>query len=296
MFADGRVFVSVAHVDDPPRSHGGTEVVDVDDPAQPRVVGRIATLSGRLAVGSSGVYFSTGGTWGTSGSTSDGGLHVASLDPQCSLAALRTEHVVLDVVVDPSDGTRCGSGGSVVFSVCRAANVTLKVDGVPASLMLRNVSATPEQAPQPASPIDGRPLEPGLYVASVPPGYLGTGIDTQKKLTLEAVSQADATDRVGPFEGRIENQQSNRSVLPVGHTLSKGVDLMDGHVVRQSSDIKLQGRHVGLEVVRTYSSSAESSDDVMGAGWSWNYAAAVRPTGCGVAVSTADGSSHVPAG
>ena len=40
----------------------------------------------------------------------------------------------------------------------------------------------------------------------------------------------------------------NRSVLPVGHTFVKGVDLLDGHLVQQSTDFKVPGRHLGLEV------------------------------------------------
>ena len=83
-------------------------------------------------------------------------------------------------------------------------------------------------------------------------------------------------------------------MLPVGRTFVKGVDLFDGHLVRQATDVRVEGRHLGLEVTRTYSSAARAEDGVMGAGWAWNYDSAVTPSGCGLYnVSTADGSGQV---
>ena len=87
----------------------------------------------------------------------------------------------------------------------------------------------------------------------------------------------------------------NRSVLPVGHTFVKGVDLLDGHLVQQSTDFKVPGRHLGLELTRTYSSAGWSSQGPLGGGWSLNYASRLYEDGdCGlVTVVTADGSSQV---
>src|SRR5204863_578131 len=74
----------------------------------------------------------------------------------------------------------------------------------------------------------------------------------------------------------------------------KGVDVLDGHVVQQATDLKLAGRHLGLEVTRTYSSSGNSAQGALGAGWAWNYASSLGEAECGlVHVSTADGSSQV---
>ena len=66
--------------------------------------------------------------------------------------------------------------------------------------------------------------------------------------------------------GVVTTSLRNRSVLPVGRTFAKGVDLFDGHLVRQSTDLELPGRHLGLEVTRTYSSACGSPEGVMGAG------------------------------
>ena len=87
----------------------------------------------------------------------------------------------------------------------------------------------------------------------------------------------------------------NRSVLPVGHTFVKGVDLLDGHLVQQSTDFKVPGRHLGLEVTRTYSSAGWSSQGPLGGGWSLNYGAGLFVDGgCGLAtVVTPDGGSQV---
>jgi hypothetical protein len=65
-------------------------------------------------------------------------------------------------------------------------------------------------------------------------------------------------------------------------------------VVQQSGDLAVPGRHLGLDVTRTYSSAGVSSEGVMGAGWAFNYASNLTPGDCGlVNVSTADGSSQV---
>src|SRR5205823_14240859 len=86
---------------------------------------------------------------------------------------------------------------------------------------------------------------------------------------ISATALADASQSAAAV-GEIKLEVENRSVLPVGHTFVKGVDILDGHVVQQATDIKVPGRNLGLEVSRTYSSASKSTDDVMGAGWAFN--------------------------
>jgi hypothetical protein len=110
---------------------------------------------------------------------------------------------------------------------------------------------------------------------------------------VAAIDQGDPLSR-DAADGVIQRPLRNRSVLPVGHTFVKGVDLLDGHVVQQSGDLAVPGRHLGLDVTRTYSSAGGSSEGVMGAGWAFNYASSLVVGDCGlVNVSTADGSSQV---
>jgi YD repeat-containing protein len=261
----------------------GSLLVNLSAIDRPYVAGRVSSLSGHLAVGDAGNYFSTGGD--AYGSSTGGGLHATTTDQQCDLLTLRDELVTLDVVRDPDNGSLCGGAGVIVFTVCRASKVTLKIDGSVRTLALDDV---------PDVLLADVPLAPGVHVVTVPFGAIGTGIDTRRSFSLEARPQDVEDPQPVTLNGTIANKLINRSVLPVGHTFVKGVDLMDGHLVRQSTDVKIQGRHLGLEVTRTYSSASQSEDDVMGAGWNWNYASAVTPMSCGlVNVGTAEGISQV---
>ena len=86
----------------------------------------------------------------------------------------------------------------------------------------------------------------------------------------------------------------NRSVLPVGHTIVKGVDLADGHLTLGLSDVALAGRHLGLTASRTYSSSGASREGLLGAGWAFSYESQLTVTHCQtVVLQTADGANQV---
>ncbi|MEW6735309.1 MAG: RHS repeat-associated core domain-containing protein [Acidobacteriota bacterium] len=63
----------------------------------------------------------------------------------------------------------------------------------------------------------------------------------------------------------------NNSVLPVGHTIIKGVDIADGHLVHSVTDLKIPGRGLSLEFTRTYSSTSTVKNSPLGPGWADNY-------------------------
>jgi YD repeat-containing protein len=84
------------------------------------------------------------------------------------------------------------------------------------------------------------------------------------------VDPTDAAEEVRAT-GLFVNDVLNRSVLPLGQTFVKGVEVADGHLVRQAMDILLPGVNFNLEMARTYSSSAKGTDGAMGAGWAWTY-------------------------
>ena len=71
--------------------------------------------------------------------------------------------------------------------------------------------------------------------------------------------------------GDVRIDARTNSVLPVGHTFVKGVDLLDGHLVSSSTDVTISGRGPALEIVRTYGSAGSSDDGPLGAGWTLNY-------------------------
>ena len=137
-------------------------------------------------------------------------------------------------------------------------------------------------------------LPAGPHSVLVPAGLLELESDEQVPFTLEA-RDAEDPSQVTVAPGVILSNVTNRSVLPVGHTFVKGVDLLDGHLVQQSTDLKVPGRHLGLELTRTYSSAGWSSDGPLGGGWSLNYAGRLFEDGnCGlVTVVTPDGGSQV---
>ena len=150
----------------------------------------------------------------------------------------------------------------LVFNVCQKSYVTLRIDS--------KVGAEPG-AGRPGQAADQRhPAPPGRHIVKVPFGTIGDEHGRGEGLHGLRARRGRST-RTAEVEGKIANKVINRPVLPVGRTFVKGVDVLDGHLVRQSTDVKIQGRHLGLEVTRTYSSSARGEDGVMGAGWGWNY-------------------------
>ncbi|NIS32300.1 MAG: hypothetical protein GWO04_21120, partial [Actinobacteria bacterium] len=77
------------------------------------------------------------------------------------------------------------------------------------------------------------------------------------------------------------SEYRTRDSLPIGHTLVKGVDVFDGHLVVSRQDFTYPGRGVPLSFQRTYSSSGTSEPGPLGAGWSHNYRSRIVVTPCG---------------
>ena len=202
--------------------------------------------------------------------------------PICSLLDLETPIVEVNLTRDPVNGTLCehGDKNRIRFRLCRSARVTLTVAGAPFTASLDG------DTPRALADLT---LGPGLHQVIVP-----AGLPELEPFRVEARDLEDAT-QTSVADGVIRSSVVNRAVLPVGHTFVKGVDLSDGHLVQQSTDFKLPGRHFGLELTRTYSSAGSSSAGPLGGGWSLNYTSRLfTDGGCGlVTVVTADGSSQV---
>jgi hypothetical protein len=149
-------------------ARAGTEVLNLEDPLQPYVAGHIDNLSGRLAVGEGPIYYSAGGTYADA---PEGGLHVANRDPSCDLLQMRDESLLLSAVRDPFDGQYCGDGDMLVFNVCQASRVTLRIDGRVPTLGIDGGAA---------QSLADVPHEPGQHWVKVPFGAIGEGFDTEK--------------------------------------------------------------------------------------------------------------------
>jgi RHS repeat-associated protein len=204
--------------------------------------------------------------------------------PVCGVVELRDREVEFALLRDPDNDFTCGAGPSIVFNLCWDAKVTVRVAG--------EVLTAELDGGAPA-PIEERTLPAGVHVVSLTQNLLGLASDARKPFTIDAVAVADPALR-DQAEGVLVNQLSNRPVTRVGRTFANGVDLLDGHIVRSSTDLALPGRHLGLEVSRTYSSFGSSSAGPMGAGWSWTYGAGLFVSDCGlVNVVTPSGESQV---
>lgn len=206
--------------------------------------------------------------------------------PVCSLLDLNSPYVELRTVRDPFNERLCGSEGRIYFTLCRDSRVTLTIAGRTPALSIND---------GPPAPVVDVLLPAGLHEAIVPAGL--PELDAVDRLAPFVVHATDAADplQTAQAEGQLKNEVINRSVLPVGRTFVKGVDLLDGHVVHQATDLQVPGRHLGLELTRTYSSAGSSREGLVGAGWSFGYHSRLyEDTTCGLAtVVTADGSSQV---
>jgi RHS repeat-associated protein len=203
----------------------------------------------------------------------------------CSQLELVTKFVKIHLTRDPLNGQLCGTGDLLRFRLCRDSLVTLTVGG-------REFTASVDgSAPRPLTGLD---LPAGEHAVLVPVGLPELEADEQVPFSIEARDVEDPTQATLD-SGIIASSVVNRSVLPVGHTFVKGVDLLDGHVVQQSTDLKVPGRHLGLELTRTYSSAGSNDEGPLGGGWSLNYAGRLFEDGrCGlVSVVTPDGGSQV---
>ncbi|MCY1000973.1 DUF6531 domain-containing protein [Myxococcus sp. MISCRS1] len=114
----------------------------------------------------------------------------------------------------------------------------------------------------------------GFALVEVPPGTMGTE-DIRVSLVPENPAQQTFHEDV-PLTTRV----GSVGKLPVAHTFVKGVSVVDGHLVKQASDVESASRGVGLAWTRTYSSGA-SEEGLLGAGWSHGYEGAVLSAGGG---------------
>ena len=203
------------------------------------------------------------------------------------LLKLETPHLVIEPTLDPVANTFCGDRGALAFELRRPARVRLLVEGQPAKFAVndREVAAHGEVV-----------LPPGRHELVLGLEALGNLIGVTKPFTLVATEVADSAPAATvSVSGEVHGDILNRAGFAVGRTFVKGVDLLDGHLMIPATDIKIPGRHVGLEVTRTYSSAARGMKGAAGAGWSFNYASRLIPhEDCGLYVVIAsDGSSQV---
>ncbi len=195
--------------------------------------------------------------------------------------ALHTPHPAFESYRIPDSNRVCRAGAPLVIELRGPTTLSLTLDAEPAVASVDGVVARP---------ITRVTLGGGrhrLYlharrslVENPPPSVLRF--------------EFDAPGGAGQLELPLGDDFVNRAVLPVGRTFVSGVDLLDGHLVRQATDIALKGRHLALELTRTYSSDGPLAASALGAGWTYSYAQRLVPLPeCGIWVLvTADGASQ----
>lgn len=228
------------------------------------LLGLVLLLLGRALVGAALAASAAGG--------------LAAADPLVRVVA---PTVVVESVLDPARNEVCGGEGQLVLEVATRALVTLG-GAAPVTGRLDG---------RPAAPLSDVVLEPGRHVLVLSSDALADPVGS-RELELRARSPDG-----GPAEKQpvlVRGDIVNRPVLPVGHLFLLGVDLLLGKLVRQTTDLKLEGRHLALEVTRTYSGSGLALPGPTGVRWAFNYGSRLTPVeGCGLyVVTTADGSSQ----
>ncbi len=271
-------------------------VVDLTYPTAMQVVAEVLGTGGWIAVANIGgagvVAYSTGRSIEAGHEASNGGVRSTILAPQRALASLLTPTVVFPKLIDNSVHTECPSASApVVVDVYRTAEISLLADGLP-------LKGYREDQGCDSTPMDlNLVLGEGRHVLRVSRNanlLFAAGSVSEPAFRLVAQDPYDRRvvhQEIGQFVERVENPP----VLPVGHVIVKGVDLTDGHLVKQATDINIPGRNLDLHVTRTYTSADPSTVGPLGPGWTWNYAASLqesRACNC-VNVRTADGTSQL---
>lgn len=203
----------------------------------------------------------------------------AMADP---LLRVRTPTVVVESALDPVRNEVCGGEGQLSFEVLGRARVTLG-GGTPVVARLDGL---------PAGPVADTVVEPGRHAL-----LLSGDVLTLPLGSRELELRARAADGSGTAETErvlVRGDLVNRPVLPVGHLFLLGIDLVSGSLVHQATDLKIEGRQLGLEVTRTYASSGLALPGPTGVRWAMNYGSRLTPVeSCGLyVVTTADGSSQ----
>jgi RHS repeat-associated protein len=188
--------------------------------------------------------------------------------------------------VDVLEQDPCPILGQVEFELTQAAEVTVTA----APIQGFGEDGAPDLGPA-TTLLQSQQLAEGLhgYTLAVDGSGLGEWILTHGDWMLLFSAVSSTTGAEDAATGRARLSYSIRDSLPIGHAFAEGVDLWDGHLVLQRSDIEIPGRGVPLTFTRSYSSSS-SEPGSLGIGWSHNWESRIIDGDCGVIVIGAEGS------
>lgn len=192
-----------------------------------------------------------------------------------------------DLIVRYNDNIESTIYNDIDGSTCRDFPAFSGELGEPADLEIKifsdsstQVSGTLNFSNQPA----------GQFVLPAPPDLVPA--------TYYFLMKATAGPREEIVSGTIliRNTSAPPSVLPVGHTFVKGVDISDGHLALSHTDLRVPGRGLSLELTRTYASAGSGKPGLFGYNWSSTYESSLELETIGtcqfIHVSTGDGQSQ----
>ena len=258
--------------------NGEAIIVELVDPANPYVKGRVAGAGGRAAINQEGQIVTTASSPFGGATTPLGGIKSLVLESACvGLGSLETRRVVQYRIYDPVNDRTHVEDARIVLDLCQRSEVTLRVAGIVLTTIVDNLA---ERA------LDALDLAGGRHSFRVPRNLLPLVTD-ERPFTVTIRSVVDEEERT--LEGVIVGELRNRPMLPVSHTFVKGVDLFDGHLALGATDMQVKGRHFTLDLSRSYSSAGLGEGR---SGWYWTYDSLVAVSDRIYSVTTADGSSQ----
>jgi RHS repeat-associated protein len=173
----------------------------------------------------------------------------------------RDLHVKQDI--DTLNQRVCTLGSEFNFTLTQPATITL-------------VATDRTNANAHTTIFSSRSFPAGAQSVAILPSDLAPGSYT---FDLTGVSAIDAHSET--VQGGALSEYDIHNSLPVGHTIVKGVDLKDGHLFMNATDLAVPGRGIPLEFRRSYSSSASYKPGTLGTRWSHNYDSKIIITPCG---------------
>lgn len=110
----------------------------------------------------------------------------------------------------------------------------------------------------------------GVLSLQVPPGD-PSGQEVRIDFTPTSTPDKTQTQRL-----TLKTAVEDAGALPVGHTFVKGVSVVDGHLIKQAEDLRVQGRGPALAFTRSYSNQGFERGP-LGRGWTHGYRSFVVP-------------------
>ncbi len=240
---------------------GEAIIVELVDPANPYIKGRVPGAGGRAAVNRDGQVVTTGAAPFQSQFSSIGGVQTLFLESACvGVGRLLDKRVVQQRIFNPVTGTSAIEPARIQLELCQRSQVTVAVGGVIKPL---RVDGGGEES------IQEKDLPEGRHVIGLSADILDSLTD-EKPFTVLIRSVIDEEERL--IQGVIVGEVRNRPVLPISHTLVSGVDTFDGHLSVQATDVRVRGRHQSLDISRSYSSGGLARER---SGWSWTFNAVI---------------------